>query len=225
MNSSGFKELFPASGTDVKVMGYRTGKNLSLTIAMPLVDRFIDSIEAYFEKKAEILESTTEYANGRRGEDFENIYVYFNTLDDPTRGMDGIYTSVTGTSAEDADSGEVGRGNRVNGVIALNRPMGTEAAAGKNPVSHVGKIYTVLSHRIANEVYSAVEGVKEVYIWLCSQIGQPIDEPKIASAQLILEPGVNIEKVNSLVKEVIDLELANINSFTTDLAEGKYRVW
>ncbi|WP_286976282.1 methionine adenosyltransferase, partial [Candidatus Aquicultor secundus] len=154
-----------------------------------------------------------------------NIYVYFNTLDDPTRGMDGIYTSVTGTSAEDADSGEVGRGNRVNGVIALNRPMGTEAAAGKNPVSHVGKIYTVLSHRIANEVYSAVEGVKEVYIWLCSQIGQPIDEPKIASAQLILEPGVNIEKVNSLVKEVIDLELANINSFTTDLAEGKYRVW
>ena len=70
-----------------------------------------------------------------------------------------------------------------------------------------------------------MEGVKEVYIWLCSQIGQPIDEPKIASAQLILEPGVNIEKVNSLVKEVIDLELANINSFTTDLAEGKYRVW
>ncbi|WP_286976285.1 methionine adenosyltransferase, partial [Candidatus Aquicultor secundus] len=34
LNSSGFKELFPASGTDVKVMGYRTGKNLSLTIAM-----------------------------------------------------------------------------------------------------------------------------------------------------------------------------------------------
>ena len=225
LNSSGFKELFPASGTDVKVMGYRTGKNLSLTIAMPLVDRFIDSIEAYFEKKGDILDSATEYVNGRKGADFENIYVYFNTLDDPTRGMDGIYTSVTGTSAEDADSGEVGRGNRVNGVIALNRPMGTEAAAGKNPVSHVGKIYTVLSHRIANEVYSAVEGAKEVYIWLCSQIGQPIDEPKIASAQLILEPGVNIEKVNSLVKEVIDLELANINSFTTDLAEGKYRVW
>jgi len=43
----------------------------------------------------------------------------------------------------------VGRGNRVNGVVSLNRPMSTEAAAGKNPGSHMGKIYTLLSHQIA----------------------------------------------------------------------------
>jgi len=33
------------------------------------------------------------------------------------------------------DCAQVGRGNRVNGLISMNRPMGTEAAAGKNPVS------------------------------------------------------------------------------------------
>ena len=46
-------------------------------------------------------------------------------------GSEGVYLSLLGTSAEDADSGQVGRGNRVNGLISLNRPLGTEAAAGK----------------------------------------------------------------------------------------------
>jgi S-adenosylmethionine synthetase len=71
------------------------------------------------------------------------------------------------TSAEDADSGEVGRGNQVNGLIALNRPRGSEAAAGKNPVSHVGKIYNVLTHLLAARIHKAVPGLREVVVWLC----------------------------------------------------------
>jgi S-adenosylmethionine synthetase len=89
----------------------------------------------------------------------------------------------------------------------------------------VGKIYTILAHRIANEIYRSIEGIREAYVWLCSQIGQPIDEPRVASAQLILEPGASIDKIEPLVKEVIDLELSNIVSFTTELAEGRYKVW
>lgn len=225
LNSTGFKQQYPVSGEDVKVMGYRTGKDLHLTIAMPLIDRFIDSVESYFEQKEAVLNRIAEFANSRKQDSLRNIFVYLNTLDDPSRGIEGIYTSVTGTSAEDADSGEVGRGNRVNGVISLNRPMGTEAAAGKNPVSHVGKIYTILTHRIASEIYNAVDGIQEAYVWLCSQIGMPIDQPRVASAQLILEPGVSMQKISPLVCEIIDLELANISAFTLDLAEGKYRVW
>ncbi|MDI6817257.1 MAG: methionine adenosyltransferase [Actinomycetota bacterium] len=225
LNSSALKERFPEAGEDIKVMAYRTGRELHLTVAMPLIDRFIESVDEYFQKKRELLEYTTAFANDKTERDFKNVFVYLNMLDALDRGLDGIYLSVTGTSAEDADSGEVGRGNRVNGVIALNRPMGTEAAAGKNPVSHVGKIYTVLAHRIANEIYNSVEGVREVYVWLCSQIGQPIDEPRVASAQLILEHGASIDKIEPLAKGVIDLELSNIVSFTTELAEGRYKVW
>jgi hypothetical protein len=60
-----------------------------------------------------------------------------------------VSLTVLGTSAEGGDCGEVGRGNRVNGIAASNRPLGLEAAAGKNPVSHVGKIYTL--HPAAGE--------------------------------------------------------------------------
>ena len=88
--------------------------------------------------------------------DLKKKGVHFNTLDEKGRGLGGVYLSLLGTSAEDADSGQVGRGNRVNGLISLNRPLGTEAAAGKNPVSHVGKIYNVLAHKIAKEIYEKV---------------------------------------------------------------------
>jgi S-adenosylmethionine synthetase len=103
--------------------------------------------------------------------------------------------------------------------------MSTEAAAGKNPISHVGKIYNILSHRIANQVYESVQGIREVYIWLCSQIGKPIDQPLIASAQLILESGVELEAIRGDVEEAIEKELEGIYGFTERLARGEFLVW
>ncbi len=220
LNSHDFKKRYPESGEDIKVMGLREKNELHLTIADPLVDRFIESEGGYFRKKDELLEEIKTYAAERT--DLETS-VYLNTLDRVGRGMGGIYLTVTGTSAEDADSGQVGRGNRVNGIIPLNRPVSSEAAAGKNPVSHVGKIYNVLSHRIASEIYSNVPDIKEVYVWLLSQIGEPIDQPKIAAAQVIMERGT-LDSVEKEVNEVIDSELANIQEFCMELAYGKIPV-
>ncbi|MBU3967921.1 MAG: methionine adenosyltransferase [Euryarchaeota archaeon] len=220
LNSPDFKRRFPESGEDIKVMGLREGNELNLTVADPLIDRFIVSETEYFRKKDELLEEIITFAGGRS--ELETS-VLLNTLDREGRGMGGIYLTVTGTSAEDADSGQVGRGNRVNGIIPLNRPVSSEAAAGKNPVSHVGKIYNVLSHRIANEIYVNVPDIREVYVWLLSQIGEPIDLPKIAAAQVIMERG-DVGSVRDEINEVIDRELANIQEFCMELAKGKEAV-
>ncbi len=224
INSPGFKARYPESGEDVKVMGYRRGRDLTLTVAVAFVDRFVSSEKQYFERKAEMAEDILDFVL-RQGRRFDNITVDINTLDKEGRGEAGMYLTVLGTSAEGADCGQVGRGNRVNGVIALNRPMSTEAAAGKNPISHVGKIYNLLSHQIAEQVYAEVEGIQEVYVWLCSQIGHPIDQPLIASAQLVLEPGVSLGDVNGAVQAVMERELAGIYGFTRRLARGELTVW
>jgi len=220
LNSPDFKKRFPESGEDIKVMGLREKNKLNLTIADPLIDMFIESEAGYFRKKKELAEEIKTYVIERT--EFEPS-ISLNTLDREGRGMGGIYLTVTGTSAEDADSGQVGRGNRVNGIIPLNRPVSSEAAAGKNPVSHVGKIYNVLSHRIANEIYVNVPDIKEVYVWLLSQIGEPIDQPRIAAAQVIMERGT-LESVEKEVNEVIDSELTNIQEFCMELAYGKIPV-
>lgn len=217
LNSPDFKRRYPESGEDIKIMGLREKNSLTMTIADPLIDNFIESESDYFRKKNELLEEIKKYVSERT--EYEPS-IFLNTLDREGRGMGGIYLTVTGTSAEDADSGQVGRGNRVNGIIPLNRPVSSEAAAGKNPVSHVGKIYNVLSHRIANEIYVNVHDIKEVYVWLLSQIGEPIDQPRIAAAQVIMERG-SLESVEQEVNEVIDRELANIQEFCMELAYGK----
>jgi S-adenosylmethionine synthetase len=223
VNSKDFKKRFPEAGEDVKVMGYKNGNVLNLTVAMAFVDRFVDSEKDYMRKKADIQADVQEWVNAKGA--FDKVNVYVNTLDVEGRGVDGIFLTVLGTCADGADSGQVGRGNKVNGVISLNRPIGTEAAAGKNPVSHVGKIYNALSHQIARSVCEQVPEVEETYIWLLSQIGKPIDQPAIAAAQVVMNDGCSLEKVQGRITEVIDGELANIEDFCKKLIYGKISVW
>ncbi len=221
LNSAEFKDEYPESGEDVKVMGIRRGDKFDITVAMPLIDSFVDSEQHYFNVKNDIFTSMNAFlADYMEDKGVQmNASVSFNNLDVPGRGMEGIYTSVTGTSAEDADCGQVGRGNRVNGIIPLNRPVSSEAAAGKNPVSHVGKIYNVLSHHIAGMIVEKVPEVKEAYVWLLSDIGVAIDTPKVAAAQVVMKKG-SVDSVQKEVEEVIDFELENIQDFCMQLARG-----
>jgi S-adenosylmethionine synthetase len=224
LNSMEFKERFPDTGEDIKVMGLRQGMSLDITVAMPLLARLIYSEEAYFFRKELIQKEMTIFLNRMGISDFKDIVVHYNTLDQKGRGLGGVYLSLLGTSAEDADSGQVGRGNRVNGLISMNRPMGTEAAAGKNPVSHVGKIYNLLAHRIAKKIYETSEIIKEVYVLLLSRIGRPIDKPQVATAQILLEPGKRIKDVAPSAEAIIGEELHDINRFCLEIAEGKYQI-
>jgi S-adenosylmethionine synthetase len=222
MNSPSFKKEFPETGEDVKIMGSREGKHLNLTIALAFVDKFIENENQYFKRKAEVVEEVTRFAKSRIKQD--KLTVSINTLDKRRRGMGGIYLTVLGTSADDGDGGQVGRGNRPNGLIPLNRPTCSEAAAGKNPVSHVGKIYNLLTYEIAGHVHQKVTGIKEVYVWLLSQIGRPINEPKVAGVEVILEKGVDFKPVSRQVNDIVRSELNSINDFTKRLTEGKIQV-
>jgi S-adenosylmethionine synthetase len=222
LNSEGFKAKHPETGEDIKVMGLREGKGLTLTVAMPLIAGFINSEREYFERKEAALKAIGRRMRKYRW--FERVDVAMNTLDERGRGLGGVYLSLLGTSAEDADSGQVGRGNRVNGLITVGRPMSTEAAAGKNPVSHVGKVYNVLSHRLAEMLCREVEGVREAYVMLLSRIGRPVDSPLMASAQLLLRDGVKMRDVSGEARAIIEREFSDIARFCDRLALGEFPV-
>ncbi len=222
LNSSDFKTRFPETGEDVKVMGIRRGRHLSLTVAMPLLDRYLGSEGDYFRRKREVHAAVLGHLRSQA--DHFDIALDLNTLDRQGIGMAGMYLSVLGTSAEDADSGEVGRGNQVNGLIALNRPRGSEAAAGKNPASHVGKIYSVLTHLLANRIYTEVSGLREVYAWLCSRIGDPIDQPQIVSVQVRLRAGASVSDVAEPIRQVVSEDITRMPALCQELALGLHKV-
>src|SRR3972149_2316336 len=133
LRSAEFRGAFPAAGDDFKIMGVRFGRAHSVTVALAMTDRHVLGVRDYFEIKQAI----HRYLKERSARITE---LALNALDDEHAGSErGIYLTVSGLSAEMGDDGQVGRGNRVNGLITPGRPMSLEAAAGENPTSPVGQ--------------------------------------------------------------------------------------
>lgn len=225
LNSDEFKQNFPETGEDVKILAIRRESNLNLTVAMPFVDHFISDEASYFERKKMIERAVYDFLRQRETKGFKKIELLLNALDKKGRGIEGIYLSVCGTSAEDADSGQVGRGNRVHGLISFSRPCSLEAAAGKNAVSHVGKIYNVFAYQLAREIYQEVNGLKEVYVTLASLIGSPISQPAIVFAQISLEDRNFLSRVEKQIREIIERELAQMDKLCEELLAGRHRIY
>ena len=128
-------------------MGIRQGEHIHLTIACALVDRFVLNLADYLDAKGKIAAIAVRTAKEHGA---TKVRVDVNTADDAAAGS--IYLTVTGTSAEAGDDGEAGRGNRIDGLIAPFRPMTMESVAGKNPVTHVGKLYNIAASLIAQRL-------------------------------------------------------------------------
>ena len=223
LNSKKFKKRYPQVGEDIKVMGLRENNKIILTTAVAMVSKFVDGRTTYLNVKDEIQDIITDLALKKTDREVET---FINTGDNNSSDTEkGYYLTVTGTSAEMGDDGSVGRGNRANGLITPNRPMSMEATSGKNPINHVGKIYNLLSNKMAQDISKEIEEVKQVHIMLLSQIGKPIDHPKAASAQIIVEDGSNIESVNKDVEGIMNNWLEDIGKITEMMVEGKIRTF
>jgi S-adenosylmethionine synthetase len=210
------KSRMPAIGEDMKVMGLRDGEDITLTICSGMIGRYIDDLDSYINMTQEMKTYTEELAT-RYTE--RNVNVFVNTADNLKASC--IFLTVTGTSAEMGDDGSVGRGNRCNGLITPNRPMSMEATSGKNPINHIGKIYNLLSTQMARDIVRQVPEVQDVYIRLLSQIGKPIDQPLVASAQIIPKEGISFAKVKSEAEVVIDDWLSNVTKITEIVIRGE----
>lgn len=210
----------PAVGEDVKVIGTRHGNHTSLTVAAAFVDRHIADIAAYRDEKAALAERVAAIA----GEETpERVSLEVNTADDIEHG--NVYLTVTGTSAEAGDDGEVGRGNRANGLITPFRPMTMEAVAGKNPVTHVGKLYNLAATRICNEIVGEIEPVSDAQCCLVSRIGQPITDPAVANVEVRTVAGVAVAEVAADIEAIVRDRLSRLGTLWTELIDDETRLY
>jgi S-adenosylmethionine synthetase len=218
LRSDEFRRSFPAAGDDFKLMGVRSGPAHGLTVALAMIDRHVRDVRHYFETKKGI----HRYLADR----FSRITdLAVNELDDPEADSEsGVYLTVSGLSAEMGDDGQVGRGNRVNGLITPGRPMSLEAAAGKNPVAHVGKIYNVLAGEIAREVCARVAEVTEASVQLVSRIGHPVAKPWISVVE-VTAAGRLTKPLREHVAAVVAERLAAVDELTEQLVRGRVSLY
>lgn len=197
----------PFVGEDVKVMGVRVGAATELTVAAPLVDRFVRDAADYAAKKAQIAARVTAAAGAP---------CVVNAAD----AEGHLYLTVTGTSAEAGDDGQVGRGNRVTGLLTPGRPMTLEATAGKNPYNHAGKIYAVSAQRIAEAVVAGVPAAVAVRCTLVSRIGRPLADPWLVSLE-VATAGTPLADLEPAISAIVAAELADLGALTLAMVRGE----
>jgi S-adenosylmethionine synthetase len=210
----------PAWGEDVKVMAARCGDAVELTVACAMIGFHLAHLSAYLEQKAALEQLVTGMAIEHG---FPNCEVKINAADDPTAGS--IYLTVTGTSAEAGDDGQVGRGNRVNGLITPYQPMSLEAAAGKNPVTHVGKIYNVIARDIAEALVATAPEVARAQCLMVSRIGAPVTRPAVVHIKLATRDGFTPRQLTTQVEEMVADRLARIPSLLDAFVAGEIELF
>ena len=215
LNAAKFKRRYPEVGEDVKVMGLRVRDKLTITVAAAMVSGKIADAAHYESVIGDVRNEVYDLLSKGSME----TSLRLNSGDDPKRGS--YYLTVTGTSAEQGDDGNTGRGNRVNGLISPMRQYSMEATAGKNPVNHTGKLFNAVAMIAADRITKEVKGVREAYVRILSRIGNPIDQPLIASAAVVLGKGNSLSQVRPEVESVLDESLAGIRGVTDLILESK----
>jgi len=224
LNSDAFKDKCPASGEDIKVMVQRVNKDVDITVCGAMVTKFINDKDEYVNYTNQMKDAVLDLASKIIPE--KNCKCSVNVGDNIEKSI--LYLTITGTSAEAGDDGQVGRGNRSNGLITPCRTMSLEAVCGKNPINHVGKIYNVLGTEIAREIYERGQGdIIEAHVKLLSQIGRPITDPWINSISLIPADNVNFSSITKIAEEVSAEKLSkeNLIDLRERLIAGKVQVF
>lgn len=217
LNGQEFKKLHSYVGTDIKVMAKRIQKRLDLTVCIPFIAIHTPSKEFYFERIKLLEDIIKQLVMSKFGQ--FNVTVSLNTRDNPNKS--DYYLTLTGSAIESGDEGVVGRGNRYNGVIPFTRHMSMEACCGKNPVYHVGKIYTAISSLISKEIFH-LTGL-ETYVYLTSQMGRSLSDPWSVCVEVCGREATPTEC--QIIEEIVERALFNANKTTRKIVRGELNLF
>lgn len=97
-----------------------------------------------------------------------------------------------------------------------------ESVAGKNPVTHVGKLYNIAAGLIAQRLVEEVSNIAEAQCLIVSQIGSPLNQPQAIEVS-VRGLGRASELGNEIMATVAD-ELSHLESVAEELTKGALAV-
>lgn len=214
LNSDDTKKVYPWLGSDIKIMAVRNQNAVDLTLCVPQISTAVENLNHYKEN-IQVIRSLIKEITDAYGEKF-SVKFSLNTADGAGQRDDLLYMLYTGSCAESGDEGQVGRGNRLGGVISSRRPFSIEGLSGKNPQYHGGKIYSVMAWELANKIWERFGTPCEVFI--ISQSDVPLSEPWSVTVNSVAPLD------NKAVNELIDELRNDISGFTDRLVRGEYQL-
>lgn len=215
LNSNQYKEEHPWVGNDIKVMGIRKDKKVEITSCVPLIAVYVKDLRDYKDKLMNIKEDIRLIAKHHFPD--SQCDIYLNTRDNYEKN--DLYLTAIGSAIESGDEGAVGRGNRSRGVIPFSRSFSMEAACGKNPVYHTGKLFSAIGDLISKKIYDNFNIENVVYC--TSKMGDEIDNPWNISVEL----NTNVSaKIKREISNIVKSEIKNHTQITNALINGEVKL-
>jgi S-adenosylmethionine synthetase len=144
--------VYRECGQDIKVMAVRNKECIDIRVCFPVILKYCSNVNDYW--------SITNYI-------YDRLLSFIRTLlpnryrfnlelnlkrDQDIKEAKYLYALVGGSALDYGEEGVVGRGNNRSGIIPMFRPFSMEAACGKNPVYHVGKVLGVVLDDVTKSI-------------------------------------------------------------------------
>lgn len=206
---------FDFVGGDIKIMALRRGLETELTLCVPFHANKINSQKEYFERKSLIESDLQKFLE----EEFSNLLkvtLEINTQDQKIKDENddgrGRYLTVIGSALDYGEEGISGRGNRCRGLISSMRPSTVESVYGKNPVYHVGKVYSLITQTIAQQIGTHFNC--EATIIITTRNGDPLYSPY----NVVVETSKTVDK--KAIQKIIMDQLEKCDWTSRIITEG-----
>jgi S-adenosylmethionine synthetase len=198
LNQEGDGPRYGYLGQDVKVMAYRRDQHVDVTVNVAVHPDHAPNAEAYDQVikqvRAELSRISAHACPGLE------VSITINTQHESNPyGPKKHYLLGSGSCLEFGEEGFVGRGNGVSGLIPIQRPKSAEAAFGKNPVYHSGKVYAIYCARIADRINEQLQ--VPVTVTIAAKHSGPLREPSLIAVDTS-EPA-DLRAVNEIVADVL----------------------
>lgn len=202
----------PHLGQDIKVMAYRRGRGITLTLNVPVVPSAAPTAEAYDNIIRELGVELLDVANACVGGAYE-IELRLNTQSVHPFRPKRHYLLGTGTCLELGEEGFVGRGNGASGLISIYRPKSVEVPFGKNPTYHSGKVYTLYADEIARQIHH-VHGIAAT-VTIVAANGESLREPAGVSVHL------HGDADHAGIRSIVQSTLGSVDHVTLAVDNGR----
>jgi S-adenosylmethionine synthetase len=95
--------------------------------------------------------------------------------------------------------------------------MTLEAAAGKNPVNHVGKLYHLVAGRIASSIIAELRGIEDAACLMVSEIGCPVHDPEVVDIALVAGGAPLTDTLRRVVADIAHVQLGRMSALRDEL--------
>lgn len=198
LNSQEYKEKNKWVGTDIKIMGFRDNNKISITLCVPQLCQYVNSLDEYIKNKEILRNDITKFIFSKYED--ADVELHLNTRDNFSENNTDVYLTYTGSSIEMGDEGFVGRGNRMGGLITPRRYYTMEGICGKNPIYHTGKMYSVASYLISKKIKEKTGA--NCCVEMIGQSGQSLSNPwKIT---IYTDKNISKEICDEICCEILD---------------------